>query len=211
MTFPKEFKEAISRLHSAEKDKLIFRLLKHDLNLANRLHFELVSCDSKEDKRKQAKKEIEHRIEMSKRHAQYSTPGILMMYMREASGFINEHVQITKDKYGEIYLQIFLLKEFLEIYNKHLKKSTADKSHTLNVYCVSKAFKIMILLKKIHEDTWIDFADDLEETGRLFGDNPALMKTAIHNGLDVNWLIRNDIPENIAGIEKDLRLRGYLK
>lgn len=41
--YSKEFKEAISRLPSTEKDKLIFRLLKHDMALENRLYFELVN------------------------------------------------------------------------------------------------------------------------------------------------------------------------
>ena len=40
MTFDKDFKEAISHLPSSEKDKLILRLLKKDLVLANRLYFE---------------------------------------------------------------------------------------------------------------------------------------------------------------------------
>ena len=211
MTFDKEFKEAIRRLPSAEKDKLILRLLKHDLYLANRLFFELVSCDSKEDRRKQAQKEIENRINMSKKGIKYSTPGILMMEMRDSSGIINDHVHTTKDKYGEVYLHIFLLKEYLKIYNDHFKDFPAGKSYTLNIYCIARAFKIMVLLKKMHEDLQFDFADDIEETGRLLGDNPTLMKTAIHNGLNVNWLIRNEIPDNIAEIEKDLRQRGYLK
>ena len=211
MTFDKEFKEVISRLPSVEKDKLIFRLLKNDLNLANRLLFELVSCDSKEDRRKQVKKEIEKSINMSKKGVKYSTPGILMMEMRYASGIINDHVHTTKDKYGEVYLHIFLLKEYLKIYNDHFKDLPAGKSYTLNIYCIARAFKIMVLLKKIHEDLQFDFVDDLAETGRLFGDNPLLMSAAIQNGLDVNWLIRNKIPENIAEIEKDLRQQGFLK
>ena len=37
--FSKEFKKAIQELSSTEKDKLIFRLLKRDLDLVNRLHF----------------------------------------------------------------------------------------------------------------------------------------------------------------------------
>lgn len=46
MKFPEELKEGISQLPSKEKEKLIFRLLKHDLDLANRLLFELVSTDT---------------------------------------------------------------------------------------------------------------------------------------------------------------------
>ena len=209
--FHKEFKEAISRMPSAEKDKLIFRLLKKDLHLANRLEFELISCDSKENRRKQAQQEIEYRINSSKRHAGYSTPGILMMEMREASGIINDHAQITKDKYGEVYLQLFVLKEYLKIYNDFFKDTSSEKSHKMNIYCISKAFKIMILLKKMHEDFHIDFADEIEEIGNLFSKNPLLMNAAAHNRFDVNWLINNKIPDNVDKIEKDLRQRGYLK
>ena len=52
MILPKELKEAITHLSSTEKDKLIFRLLKKDLALANRLLFELVSSETVEEKRK---------------------------------------------------------------------------------------------------------------------------------------------------------------
>ena len=211
MLLDKEFKEAVSRLPSTEKDKLIFRLLKKDLALASRLHFELVSCDSKEERRKQAKKDIENWVDNSKSQCKYSSLGILLMEMRDASGIINQHVSTTKDKYGEVYLQIFLLKEYLKIYNDFFKDSSAKNSYTFNIYCIAKTFKIMVLLKKMHEDLQIDFEDGIAEAGCLLGDNPVLMNMAIKNGLDVNWLIRNQIPDNIDKIEKDLRQRGYLK
>jgi len=211
MTLDNKFKQAISQLPSDEKDKLIFRLLKKDTDLAERLYFELVSTDSKEDMREQAKRKIESWVNTSKYHAKYSTPGMFLMEMRDASGIINQHVHTTKDKYGEVYLQLFLLKEYLKIYNEFFIGSSLKQSYTLNMYCITKAFKIMVLLKKMHEDLQFDFADDIIETGRLFGDNPLLMNTSKHNGLDVNWLIRNDIPDDIDKIEKNLRQRGYLK
>ncbi|MCL1932475.1 MAG: hypothetical protein FWF53_01480 [Candidatus Azobacteroides sp.] len=211
MTFDREFKEAISRLPSAEKDKLIFRLLKKDLHLANRLLFELTADDSKEDKRKEAKKSIENMVSHSRHHIQYSTPGILMMEMRDASGIVNDHVGITKDKYGEVFLQIFVMKEYLQIYNNCFKDFPKEKAHSMNVYLVAKTFKIMVLLKKMHEDLLIDFADDLKKIGHLFSSNPGLMKEAEYNGLNINWLIKYEIPNDIAAIEKDLRQRGYLK
>jgi len=211
MVLDKRFKEAIRYLPSDEKDKLIFRLLKKDSALVNRLCFELVSCDSKEDRREQAKKGIENRLNEFKRHADYSTPGIMMMEMREASGIINEHVKTTKDKYGEVYLHLFLLQEFLKVYNDFYKDSSPKKSYTLNIYCIARAFKVMILLKKMHEDLQFDFVSDITKTGRLFGDNPLLMNAAVHNGFNINWLILNEIPENIEKIEKELREQGYLK
>lgn len=211
MTFDKDLKEAIRRLPETEKDKLILRLLKKDLDLANRLLFELVSTDSKEDRRQEAKKDIKSMIDYSRKNIQYYTPGILLMYMRDTSGIVNEHVKITKDKYGEAYLHIFVLKEFLRIYNEFFKESSAKRSYTLSIYIVVKVFKIMVLLKKMHEDFMIDFEDDLEKIARLMGENPNVVKIAAHNGLDINWLVENKIPDNIADIEKDLRKQGYLK
>lgn len=211
MSFDKEFKEAIGRLSSSEKDKLILKLLKKDLDLANRLYFELVSGDSKEGRRKETLTKLQKIVADAKESYYYFSPGILLMCMRDTSGIINEHVKITKDKYGEISLQIFVLKEFLEIHNTLFKDFPLKKSYTMNIYCVVKAFKIMVLLKKMHEDLLLDFADDLAKIGSMFADNPLLMNVAIKNGLDVNWLIENKIPDNIAEMEKNLRQQGYLK
>ena len=114
MTFPKEFKDAIQNLPSAEKDKLIFRLLKHDLNLANRLLFELVSTESVEDRRKKMQNEVTKEIKRTS--DRFFTFGYILMDMRYLSGSITEHVRITKDKYGEICLnlqKIFLVMSLL--------------------------------------------------------------------------------------------------
>jgi hypothetical protein len=37
------------------------------------------------------------------------------------------------------------------------------------------------------------------------------MDTSIFHGFDVNWLMMEEIPEDIEEIKKDLRKRGYLK
>ena len=58
MTFDKEFKIAIHNLVDTEKDKLIFRLLKRDVALANQLYFELVDTQSAEVYRKKMEIEI---------------------------------------------------------------------------------------------------------------------------------------------------------
>jgi len=50
-TFTTEFKEALRHLPIKEKDKLIVRLLKKDLNLAKRLMFELVDTRSVDEHR----------------------------------------------------------------------------------------------------------------------------------------------------------------
>ena len=209
MTIPKELKDAISGLSSKDKDKLIFRLLKKDLVLANQLLFELVSDENVDEKRAQLKKQLSNHIE----HAtiRFYSSGWLNMDVREMSGIINEHVTITKDKYGEAYLNLWMITEILERNKDNILSVSIGKTEKFCVAVISRVFKILLLIKKLHEDYRVEFEDDLIKLGRLIGENKYLMKFAIYNGLDVNWLIQVEIPENLEEIYKDLRDRGYLR
>jgi hypothetical protein len=209
MTFDPEFKKALQLLPDNEKDKLILRLLKHDLNLANKLRFELVDTDSVEDKREQLKNRMIRRIQLATER--YYSPGILLMDIRDISGEINEHVSITKDKFGEISMNCLMLCQILEQNNDHIGAEKYGKAYTLCIYIVARIFKILMLIQKQHEDLHLEFREDIEAIGELIGNNQNLAKTAILNGLDVNWLIRCEIPKNIADIYKNLRESGLLK
>lgn len=209
MTFDPEFKKALQLLSDKEKDKLILRLLKNNLQLANRLHFELIDTDSVQDKREQLRNRIIKRIQLATER--YYSSGYLLMDIREISGEINEHVYITKDKLGEIILNCLMLRQLLELNNERISLEKHDKSYTLSIYIIARVFKILILIQKQHEDLHLEFREDIEVIGKLIGNNHNLMKTAIHNGLDVNWLIQFNIPENISEIHNKLRTNGLLR
>jgi hypothetical protein len=205
----KELKKAIQELPSAEKDKLIFRLLRRDLDLENRLYFELVDVETVEDKR------IAFEAAMLKKIAQYSghfySVGYLLQDTRFTSGDITNHVKITKDKFGEISLNIKMLIQVLTLNNDKIQNQTYAKAYTLCIYVIARAFKILLLIKAIDEDYFIDFKEDLKALGLLIGNNPLLMRTAINNGLDVNWILSGEIPSDIVAIHKELREKGFLK
>jgi hypothetical protein len=207
--FSKEFKKAIQELPSTEKDKLIFRLLKRDLDLANRLHFELVDVETVEDKR--AAFEIEMLRKINYFSKRFYSVGYLLQDTRFLSGDITNHVKITKDKFGEISLNMKMLNHLLLINNERIQSSTYSKAYTLCTYVIARAFKILLLIKAIDEDYFLDFKEDLSLLGELIGQNPMLMRTAINNGLDVNWLLSGEIPYDIAAIHKDIRANGFLK
>lgn len=209
MVLPKDLKEAISNLPSTEKDKLIFRLLKKDLNLANRLLFELVSNQTIEGEREKIKKQLTKIVERSTLH--FYSPGYLNWDVREMSGMITEHVSRTKDKYGEISLNLYMIIEILERHRENILRSQPRKAEKFCTAVIARAFKILLLIKKMHEDYFVEFEDDLQKFGKLIGDNDYLMQTALFNGFDVNWLIKGNIPDDIEKIHKDLRQRGYLR
>ena len=209
MKFEEEFKNAISQLSSKDKDKLILRLLKRDLVLANQLYFELVSSDNVQSRRLEMENIIKDTIKRAT--DRYYFPGYLLLDVRDVSGKITEHVKITKDKYGDASLNLLMLNELLKNSNEKIATSNLNKSYTLCIYIIARAFKILTLIKALHEDFFIEFEEGLMELGKLINNNPMLMKIAISNGFDVNWLMQACIPDNIAAIHKDVRAKGFLR
>ena len=209
MKLDKEFKEAISNLPSSEKDKLLFRLLKKDLNLVNRLYFDLVENKSIESKRQEMEAHVMQ--EVAKMTNGYYSPGYLHMDMRYLSGEISEHVKITRDHFGEVSLNLLMLNEVLQFNSQKIAAAPYAKAYKCCLYIISRSFKILLLIKKLHEDYFIEIKNDLQILGNQIGENEYLMKIAIQNGLDINWLVAADIPYNIAQIHKDIRSQGFLK
>lgn len=209
MTFTKEFKEAIQNLPSAEKDKLILRLLKKDLVLANQLLFQLVDTDSVDQKRDFVEKELTRYL--NKSIVRYYSIGIFLMEMRFCSGKINDHVRITKDKVGEISLNIQLLTESIQHIKLYILNTKPRDNYTTCIYIIARTFKILLLIKAQHEDLHLEYRKTVIKLGQLIGENDVLMQYAIHNGLDVNWLLRYEIPDNIVAIHKEIRANGLLK
>lgn len=209
MKFDDDFKKAVKAMPEAEKDKLLLRLLKQNVPLAKRLYFELVEETSVDGKRDEMEARVVTMVERTV--STYHSPGYLMMDLRYLSGDISEHVRITKDKYGEVCLNLRMLALALSGNASRLNSASYGSSEKLCVYVVAKVFNQLVLMQKLHPDLHYDFKKDMEAIGELMGANDHMMRTAMHHGLDVNWLISGDVPDNIAEMQRDLRQRGYLK
>ena len=207
--FDKEFKTAIHNLSDLEKDKLILRLLRKDLALANQLYFELVDTETVEQKREKLAKIISKKIKHA--NERFYSVGYLLMDIRYISGDINEHVKITKDKFGEISLNLQMLNETIEQNAFSLSHSKPQKSTKFYNYVIVRAFKILLLIDALHEDFLLDFKEDLERLGANISKNTMLLKTAKYNSLDVNRILDAEIPENIIQIHKEIKAAGFLK
>jgi len=85
------------------------------------------------------------------------------------------------------------------------------KRRKFSIAVIARAFKIILLIHKLDNDFLMEFEPHLKKLGKLIGDNHFLMETAIKNGLDVNWLMNAEIPEDIITIHKEIRANGFLK
>ena len=209
MKFSQEFKEAVLHLSESEKDKLLIRLLKKDENLVNRLYFELIDDQTVDDHRLKLEIRVAERAKEITGYAK--SLNHLKMLTRYLSGEISEHVRITKDRFGEVSLNILMLNNLLQQSKKLYKQSNARQAQKFNLYVIVRTYRILIHISKMHEDLHMEFEEGLAELGELIAELPTLMHMAIQNGLDVNWLIQNQIPEDIAQYHKDLKAQGFLK
>lgn len=210
MKFDKEFKEAILNLPQKEKDKLLLRLLKKDLDLVNKLHFELISTSSVDDERVLMENRIIEHIGVYKNRV-YSFRFYLRL-IRGISADITAHVKKTNDKYGEVSLNILMLNTFFEAFKDQLPKEMPGQAYKIIIYIIARAFKILLLAQKLHEDYFLDLESDLMKLGNYFSGNHVIMKMCVNNGFDVNWLLSvHDIPEDLPAIHKQIREAGFLR
>ncbi len=208
MEFSKEFKQALSEFSSKEKDKLIFRLLKKDKLLSKKLYFELIEEETTDDKRNTMESYLKERITDLSKHI--GNPKYFLVLVRKLSGEITEHVKVTTDKFGDVFLNLFLVNTILE-HNDKLSRQRFDAVYKLYIYLINKIIKALIQIQKLDEDYWLEFDEILTDIDFQLHENLYLEKLCINNGLDFNWLKCENIPDHFELIVKDIRSQGFLK
>jgi len=186
-------KSAIAQMPSREKDKLLFRLIAKEPDLVERLTFQLLEGSAtKEERREELQQHIQEDIEYSERD--FYSPGYLLLELRSISGAINRHVKVTKDKYGELALNFFMLNYALELMGERIQRFRPVKRRTLNRYIIKRALKLQRQLGKLHEDLLLDFESDMQTLGELLKRDPLLVKLAEDQGLSIKALEEGVLP-----------------
>jgi len=183
----KELKQAIVDMPEEEKDKLLLRLVAKDLHLLNQLSFKLLAGEGATQERKEeVQNYIHRRANYYPEH--YYSPGYLMMEMRDCSGMINDYRSITKDKIGEVELQLDMLTSLLEPNIEGLRSAPPRKMTKFLPYVVKRAGKIIGMVEKLHEDYYLEFADNLALLGKLIEQLDPESKVARAHQIDLQLL-----------------------
>ncbi|CAN5599429.1 hypothetical protein BH23BAC1_BH23BAC1_51160 [soil metagenome] len=185
MKISEDLKKAIKELPEKEKDKLLIRLIPKNSLLVQQLEYKLLEfSETMLSRRGEVKDSISKNLE--KYPDYYYNPGYLLMDMRDMSGMINLHVNITKDKLGEIELNLFMLNEILGRNQTKLKYADYYEMIKFNEYIVKRGIKLLKLVKAIDEDFQVDFQQGFQELGNLIESQSSIFKTARDLGLDIN-------------------------
>ena len=208
MEYSKEFKQALSEFSSIEKDRLIFRLLKKDKLLSKKLYFELIDPETTDQKRDQMEENVTEKLASAARYI--GNPKYYLSTIRTISAEITEHVKVTRDKFGEVYLNLFLVDQILEN-NDSFAQQRFDNVYKLYIYLINKVVRALLLIKKIDEDYWMEFDEILGKIDDKVHENRYLEKLFINNGIDFNWLQSENLPENLDLIIKNIKSQGFLR
>ncbi len=208
MEYSKEFKQALSEFSSIEKDRLIFRLLKKDKLLSKKLYFELIDPETTDQKRDQMEENVTEKLASAARYI--GNPKYYLSTIRTISAEITEHVKVTTDKFGEVYLNLFLVDQILEN-NDSFAQQRFDNVYKLYIYLINKIVRALLLIKKIDEDYWMEFDEILGKIDDKVHENRYLEKLFINNGIDFNWLQSENLPEHLDLIIKDIKNQGFLR
>ncbi|MDF2833321.1 deoxyuridine 5'-triphosphate nucleotidohydrolase [Chryseobacterium indoltheticum] len=208
MEYSKEFKAALSQLSPAEKDRLIFRLLRKDEILSKKLYFELIDEETVDQKRDAMEELIKEKVEYASKYI--SNQKYFIVLIRKISAQITEHVKVTTDKFGDISLNLLLINEILES-NEKLSRQKFNDVYKLYLYMINKIVKALALTKKLDEDYWMEIDEYLSVAYDKITANIYLEKLFINNGIDFNWLNADRIPDHFDLIIKDIKNQGFLK
>lgn len=165
-----ELKAAVLQLPEKEKDKLLVRLINKDSMLIKQLHYQLL--ESEEDlvlRNEKLKEDLDDIFKTSTQHVRlsydYNNYKELMYFLKLASGQVNEHEKVTKDKTGVLEARILIVLKTIERY-RELFSHDFDKygyGYNLKKYFKGRIKLIVTALSKLHEDIQFDFRDQLEE------------------------------------------------
>lgn len=181
-----QLKAAIIRMPVKEKDKLLLRLVAKDVKLVRRLVFELLEGGETRDERAdQLREQIIKNL--PKTGQPDLSPGYLLLDLRHWSARINEHVQATRDKPGEVILAFFLLAETFRRHWAMLNRFPDRRSDTFAPYVVKRTAAVLKKAEKLHEDYFIEFRRDLNELLEFIWTFRPTVWLAQEQGLPKKW------------------------
>jgi hypothetical protein len=181
-----ELKTAILRLPAKEKDKLLLRLVTKDKFLVKQLEFTLLEDSATtENRSNQVRETIQTILIQNDNHI--TSPGYLLMTIRHLNPLITDHVKITKDKFGEVMLTIFLLSISLRFKERTLAKYQMNRFDTLAPYVIKRIEQILTKIPKLHEDYYFEIRRDLNQLLEVIYRIPALAAYAHEANLPQKW------------------------
>lgn len=158
----KELEKEILNLPQKDKDRHLLRLISRNKLLLEQMKYDLMEDEADLYLRKEALKE--HILEVMAKP--FPGTAFFLKAFRKLSTEITWHRRVTKDKYGEVDMQILCMEKTFEKQIRHIRVMSR-KGDVLRTYLVKKAISVLNMIDKLHEDYRIDFASRMNQILKL--------------------------------------------
>jgi len=185
-----ELKKAVLDLPQKEKDKLLVRLISKDKMLIKQLHFQLLENeydleDRIEKLRQQLAQLFDIGLSQIANTAHHNNFIALSKLVKQASGLVNEHEKVTKDKNSEVEFRCYILKRAIADYDRLFDSSYQSAAHKLHKYITGRIKHAVGKFSKLHEDFQFDYREDFQNTLDAFG-NTTLKSYISEQKIDID-------------------------
>ncbi|WP_304235622.1 hypothetical protein [Jiulongibacter sediminis] len=159
---PKELEKEILALPQKDKDRHLLRLISRNKLLLEQMKYDLMEDEADLYLRKEALRE--HILGVMTNP--FPGTAFFLKAFRKLSTGITWHRRVTKDKYGEVDMQILCLEQAFEKQIRHVDVMSR-KGDVLRTYMVKKALSVLKMINALHEDYRIDFAGRMNQILKL--------------------------------------------
>src|SRR5690606_2903562 len=161
-----ELKKTVLSLSQAEKDKLLVRLVGKVQMLMKQLRFKLLEDEFDLEERILAVQgQLEQFFDRLRGYIrptnEHRNAHLLLGELRYASGIINEHVTVTKDKMSDIQLRLFLVSRSFSHFGTLFEQHRYGQNRKLLEYQSRRLKYILGKYDKSHEDLQFEFREPI--------------------------------------------------
>ncbi|SFT36200.1 hypothetical protein SAMN05216474_0110 [Lishizhenia tianjinensis] len=200
--------KAVCNLSADQKNKILLELLSKNESYAQKLEFQLLNTLTVVELREKLFHTLDDELH---NNAMLYTPGQLLMFLRDLYRKIETHAQLTGDTYGEVDLNIFVLNESLKLHSQSMTTFKYKQVETWCKFILAKTFKALLQRTQLTNKEQLELYPDLEELGHHYQNNKYLTRSARSHGLQLNWLLNNEVPNNLQEIHDGIKKLGYLQ
>lgn len=167
-----ELKSAVLNLSQKEKDKLLVRLISKDKMLLKQLHYQLLEDEyDLENRIEQLKSKLE-KLFLATTSNLSNTPlftnyKTLNNILRQASGIINEHEKVTKDKFSSAETRLYILTEPFRLYPRLYVQSPLQVAEKLHKYLDARIKATLKNIATLHEDLQFDLQESVSQVDKI--------------------------------------------
>jgi hypothetical protein len=190
-----ELKAAITKLVPKEKDKLLFRLIALKPELAAQLEYLLLEGGNTQDERRD---DVRNMLESNLDAGTFSRPIHLYYTLRGLSAEITKHVKTTKDKYGDVWLNLFMINKSVERFGDACAQLKAVDQNIVNEYMVQRLKRVLKQMVALDSEYHVDFKRMRNQLGEALNKNPHFVQAASLNELNMDWLLTTDFTPDLT-------------